>query len=290
MILESLLMVTILATDLDVTATAYNDHLGYEVTQVGVMHKACAEQMGNASMEGRAFMHMRPPQGERNVILRFIEGASANYKPMLSSGWNAVELLAQDPDLLRDQMIGSRFAVVGEPAYLTAAKKILAMQASGPSGELLYLTKMLDPKSSLLKPTAPKSPVGNTFILVAGSSDLQATRIFLDETFGNLVTNSVPFKIDVLAKARGDDADTRYPIMMMKFSGPFGFEFDEYGKAPVTTQVPGGIMLVSASVDTHSGTDLSWEHNSSISSCLGIQGRSRLVRFPSGALLEVVDP
>ena len=291
MILESLLMVSVLAVDLDVTAIAYRDHLGYEVKQTGVIQKTCAVQMGDASLAGRAFMNMRPPKGEREVILRFIEGASEAYKPMLSPGWSAVELLAQDPNTLSHQMSNSAFTVVGEPAYLTAAKKILAMQTSGPSGELLYLTKMFEPESSLLKPTAPQSPIGNTFIMVAGSSDLKATRIFLEDTFGNLVTNPVPFKIDVLAKARGDSSDTRYPIMMLKFSGPFGFEFDEYGKERETTKVPGGVILVSASIDALTSIDSSPQANDSVtSSCAGLKGRSSLIRFPSGALLEVVVP
>lgn len=289
MILESLLMVSVLAVDLDVTAIAYRDHLGYEVKQTGVIQKTCAVQMGDASLAGRAFMNMRPPKGEREVILRFIEGASEAYKPMLSPGWSAVELLAQDPNTLSHQMSNSAFTVVGEPAYLTAAKKILAMQASGPSGELLYLTKMFEPESSLLKPTAPQSPIGNTFIMVAGSSDLKATRIFLEDTFGNLVTNPVPFKIDVLAKARGDSSDTRYPIMMLKFSGPFGFEFDQYGKELDREKIDGGIILVSSSVDDFNNITTSWERNSVESSCPGIDGKSGLVRFPSGALLEVIS-
>lgn len=92
----------------------------------------------------------------------------------------------------------------------------------------------------------------------------------------------------VLAEARGDSSDTRYPIMMMKFSGPFGFEFDEYGNASERAQAPGGIILVSASVDSLTSIDSSGQYNGTVSTCVGIQGRSSLVRFPSGALLEVV--
>jgi hypothetical protein len=289
MILESLLMVTVLAVDLESTATAYSDYLGYEVLQAGVIPKACAEQMGDPSLAGRGYMNMSPPKGEREVILRFVEGASVSYKPMLSTGWSAFELLAQNPDSLRGQMSTGPFRVVGEPAYLTSAEKIYAMQALGPSGELLYLTHMLDPASSLLKPEAPKSAIGNTFIMVAGSSDLLATRLFLEKTFENFVTNPVPFKIDVLSKARGDSSGTLYPIMMLKFSGPFGFEFDQYGKELDREEIDGGIILVSASVDDFTNIGKSWERDPVDSSCPGIEGKSSLVRFPSGALLEVVS-
>jgi hypothetical protein len=103
------------------------------------------------------------------------------------------------------------------------------------------------------------------------------------------VTNPVPFKIDVLAKARGDSSDTRYPIMMLKFSGPFGFEFDEYRKSSDRPQGPGGIILVSASVDTLTSINSSRQFDT-VSSCPGIQGRSSLIQLPSGALLEVVAP
>jgi hypothetical protein len=291
MVLQSLLMVTVLVVDLDATIAAYNDYLGYEVAQTGVIQGACAEQMGDLSLTGRTFVNMALPEGENEVLLRFIEGASVAYKPMLAAGWSAIELLAQDPVALRNQMYKSAFSVVGEPAYLTAAKKILAMQASGPSGELLYFTKMLEPESSLLKPAAPKSPVGNTFIMVAGSRDLMATRLFLEENFKNFITNPIPFKIAVLATAREDASDTRYPIMMIKFSGPFGFEFDEYGKELDTTKVAGGIILVSASVDALTSIDSSPQINESLTSrCPGLKGRSSLVRFPSGALLEVMGP
>jgi|TARA_B110000116_G_scaffold11296_1_gene9188 hypothetical protein len=289
MILESLLMVTVLAMDLESTAAAYSDYLGYEVLHAGVIQKACAEQMGDPSLADRDYINMSPPKGEKQVILRFVQGASASYKPMLSSGWSAIELLAQNPDSLRDQMITSPFRVVGEPAYLTAAEKIYAMQALGPSGELLYLTQMLDPASSLLKPVTPKAAIGNTFIMVAGSPDLSVTRLFLEKTFENFVTNPVPFKIDVLSKARGDRSDTRYPIMMMKFSGPFGFEFDQYGKELDREKIDGGIILVSSSVDDFNNITTSWERNSVESSCPGIDGKSGLVRFPSGALLEVIS-
>jgi|TARA_B110000967_G_scaffold198847_1_gene232462 hypothetical protein len=283
-------MVTLLAADLDITAAAYGDYLGYEVVQTGIITETCAGQMGNPSMMGRGYINMSPPKGELNVVLRFIEGSSASYEPMQTAGWNAVELLAQDPDVLRSQMDGSPFKVIGVPAYLTAAKKIYAMQVQGPSGELLYLTHMLDPQSSLLKPEASKAPIGNTFIMVLGSSDLSETRLFVEGVFGNTLTDPLPFKIDVLAKARGETQDTLYPIMMMKFSGPFGFEFDQYGKGVDKQQSTGGIILVSASVDSLNSTITSLDGTPATSSCPGIQGQSELVSFPSGALLELVAP
>ena len=77
--------------------------------------------------------------------------------------------------------------------------------------------------------------------------------------------------------------------MIMKFSGPFGFEFDQYGKELDREKIDGGIILVSSSVDDFNNITTSWERNSVESSCPGIDGKSGLVRFPSGALLEVIS-
>ena len=54
MILQSLLMVTLLAADLDITAAAYGDYLGYEVVQTGIITETCAGQRVVLQMFSRA--------------------------------------------------------------------------------------------------------------------------------------------------------------------------------------------------------------------------------------------
>ena len=290
MILETLMMVTLLATDLKETAKAYNDHFGYRTISSGIINHLCAKQSGYESMDGQNFIIMRPPEGAPEVMLRFIEGGNPAYQPMLTSGWNAIELLARDPDNLSKNMTGGAFEVIGPPAYLTNAKNILAMQVTGPSNELVYLTHMHDPSLSLLKPQIPASAVGNTFIVVHGSNKLENHQQFLQKTFKNLLTDPVRFKIDILAKARGDSRNTRYPIMLMKFAGPFGFEFDQYKTALPTKTIDGGIVLVSASVDSFDKANVDWLRGPTQSKCVGLSGHTGLVQFPSGAKLEVLSP
>ncbi|MAA54842.1 MAG: hypothetical protein CMK43_06665 [Porticoccaceae bacterium] len=290
MILETLVMVTLLATDLKETAEAYHDHFGYRTISSGIINYLCAKQSGYESMDGQNFIIMRPPEGSPQVMIRFIEGGDPAYQPMLTSGWNAIELLARDPDKLSKNMVGRAFEVIGPPAYLTNAKNILAMQVTGPSNELVYLTHMHDPSLSLLKPQSPASAVGNTFIVVHGSNNLENHQQFLQKTFKNILTDPVRFKIDILAKARGDSRDTRYPIMLVKFAGPFGLEFDQYQTALPTKAVSGGIVLVSASVDSIDKANVDWIREPTQSRCVGLSGKTGLLQFPSGAKLEVLSP
>ena len=119
MILKTLVMVTLLATDLKETTKAYHDHLGYGTVSSGTIDPLCAEQSGHETMGGKNYIIMRPPAGEPEVMLRFVEGANPAYKPMLSSGWNAIELLARDPDRLDKKLIDSPFKVIGPPNFLT---------------------------------------------------------------------------------------------------------------------------------------------------------------------------
>ena len=290
MILKTLVMVTLLATDLKETARAYHDHFGYRILSSGKIDSLCAEQSGYESMDGQNYIIMLPPQGEPEVMLRFVKGAKPGYKPMLTSGWNAIELLARDPERLSEDLIHSAFEIIGPPTYLTNAKNIRAMQVTGPSNEVIYLTRMIDPSKSLLKPLTPASKVGSTFIVVHGSNSLETHQQFIGKTFKNLLTDPIRFKIDILAKARGDSPDTRYPIMLLKFAGPYGLEFDQYNTASSTSAIDGGVVLVSASVDSFEAANIDWLRKPAQSNCTGLNGKTGLLEFPSGAKLEVITP
>ncbi len=77
--------------------------------------------------------------------------------------------------------------------------------------------------------------------------------------------------------------------MMMKMSGPFGFEFDEYASEVEITDASGGIELVSVSADTLAG-EYDWSQHPKESKCSGLSGYSGLLEFPSGANLQVLAP
>ena len=282
-------MITILVADLNVTEATYTEQLGYQVVERGIIGAECAHQMGDENFTNRSYLTLRPPVDEPQVVLRFLTGSDAAYQPMQKPGWNAVEILVRDPEMLITELDENLFRLIGPPAYLTPAENILAAQVLGPSGEVLYFTHMKEPELSLLKPKPAVNPVGGTFIMVMGVQDLEETNDFVNSNFKNRLVGPFPFKIDILAKYRGDDPQTRYPIMMMKMSGPFGFEFDEYASEVEISNVSGGIELVSVSADTLAG-EYDWSEFPKESKCSGLSGYSGLLEFPSGANLQVLAP
>ena len=282
-------MITILVADLNVTEATYTEQLGYQVVERGIIGAECAHQMGDENFTNRSYLTLRPPVDEPQVVLRFLTGSDAAYQPMQKPGWNAVEILVRDPEMLITELDENLFRLIGPPAYLTPAENILAAQVLGPSGEVLYFTHMKEPELSLLKPKPAVNPVGGTFIMVMGVQDLEETNDFVNSNFKNRLVGPFPFKIDILAKYRGDDPQTRYPIMMMKMSGPFGFEFDEYASEVEVSNVSGGIELVSVSADTLAG-EYDWSEFPKESQCSGLSGYSGLLEFPSGANLQVLAP
>ena len=282
-------MITILVADLNVTEATYTEQLGYQVVERGIIGTECAHQMGDENFTNRSYLTLRPPEDEPQVVLRFLTGSDAAYRPMQKPGWNAVEILVKDPERLITKLDENLFRLIGPPAYLTSAENILAAQVLGPSGEVLYLTHMKEPELSLLKPKPAINTVGGTFIMVMGVQDLEETNNFVNSNFKHRLVGPFPFKIDILAKYRGDHPETRYPIMMMKMSGPFGFEFDEYVSEVEASNVSGGVELVSVSAETLAG-EYDWSKFPKESKCSGLSGYSGLLEFPSGANLQVLAP
>ena len=76
--------------------------------------------------------------------------------------------------------------------------------------------------------------------------------------------------------------------MLLKFAGPYGLEFDQYQTASSASAIDGGVVLVSASVDSFETSDIDWLRKPSQSNCDGLDGETGLLEFPSGAKLEVI--
>ena len=70
--LKSILMVTMLVTNLNVTEEAYEDYLGYQVVEEGTVDELLASVWGTQEMVGQSYLIMKPESGAE-VYLRFIE-------------------------------------------------------------------------------------------------------------------------------------------------------------------------------------------------------------------------
>ena len=250
--LKSILMVWVLAQNPALTQEAYEDYLGYRSVDAGVMSAELAAAIDRPELADRRFVTMMPRSGPQ-VGLRLVEGDTSGYVPMKRVGWSAIELLVKDPEQLESELPGSAFRHLQGPDFLTEQKNILAMQVTGPNQELLYLTHMIDPTKSFLRPQPSPEPVGHTFIMVMGSPDLEASLAFWRRYFDNGIVGPIPYRIGVLSDAYDLPGETLHPLALVSMSAGYGIEIDQYPDEATAVPAPegerGGVILVSLSVD-----------------------------------------
>ncbi len=286
--LKSILMVWVLAQNLGLTQEAYEDYLDYRSVDEGVMSAELAAAIDRPELADRRYVTMMPRSGPQ-VGLRLVEGDASGYVPMKRVGWSAIELLVKDPEQLEAELAGSAFRHFQGPDFLTEQKNILAMQVIGPNQELFYLTHMIDPSKSFLQPQPSPEPVGQTFIMVMGSPDLEASLSFWQRYFDNSVVGPIPYRIGVLSDAYDLPGETLHPLALVSMSDGYGIEIDQYPDGATAVPAPegerGGVILVSLSADPQGlKTPLPWRL--AYTSAAGVV-EGGVVTLPSGAPIEI---
>lgn len=252
--LKSIVIVTLLVTSVTRSEQTYERDLGYLTVDEGRVAPALAEAWDAPAAAGRPFVLMRP-DSDSEVYLRFIEAPEkGNYVPMRTLGWNAVELQAEDPDSLVNEVSAEDFELIGPPAYLTDQENIRAAQMLGPHRELLYFTHVLDPTLSRFRIGTAQSRVDRVFIMVLGTADLGATSSFYQDVLGMTVAGPFPYRVSVLSRAWNLPEDTLHDLSIVQLEEAFLIEIDAYpAAAPLRSDsglgLPYGPAIVSFRVD-----------------------------------------
>jgi catechol 2,3-dioxygenase-like lactoylglutathione lyase family enzyme len=253
--LTAILAVTLSVPDLPAMEQAYAEWLGYRTVERGLVSREIAQGWGAPLAEGRRFVLMQPASGEP-AYLRLVQSpATPGYAVMKTHGWNANEILVEDPDALAAKFAsaGSPFRVVGPPRPLGTNPKIRAMQAIGPAGELSYFTRLPPEGGSVFVKASARSFVDRTFIIVLGGPSMADMRRFYEDTLGIPVSDPVPARINVIQDAWGLPREYETPLAIVKFSTAFVIELDEYPAAARPRprregDLPPGIALVTFTV------------------------------------------
>jgi catechol 2,3-dioxygenase-like lactoylglutathione lyase family enzyme len=171
---------------------------------------------------------------------------------MKTLGWNATEILVEDPAQLEPQLEGSAFRVIGPPAPLEINPAVVAMQALGPAGELLYFTRMPAGKSRFGLGSAT-SFVDRIFIVVVGVRDVRRTLDFYATTFGLPVTEPAPSRVRILAEAWDLPPEQPFLLGIARLPDRFLVEVDQYpagagARAAAEGELPAGMAMVSFAV------------------------------------------
>lgn len=253
--LKLILIITLTAPDLAAVDHAYTQSLGYEIVERGRISEDLALAWGAKAEKGRDYLLMRPASKEP-VYLRFVQSKPVDgYAAMKTFGWNAIEMLAQDPDELARRLRASPsgFRIVGEPRPLGPNSPIRAMQVVGPAEEVLYLTHPGGAAAASLGTAA--SFVDRPFIVILGGADLPAIQHFYNENFGTPIGKLTTTRITVLNKAYGLDIETTHPLGMARISPRFSLELDGYPAAATPRahprgSLPPGIAVVGFEVES----------------------------------------
>ncbi len=285
--------VTIIANDLSETENAYRKYFDYQTAHRSTVSEETAALWGAPAMAGKPVLVMQPASGD-DFFLRFIESTPVvDYTPLTTAGWNATELLVQDPDTLAEQLQNSPFSIIGMPRDLSSDGHVRAMQVQGPSGEVIYLTRISGKRVNMY--SSAQSKVDRAFILTIGTNNFDDTIEFYGERFDHNVLSFGKTTIRVISKAMQLDAETLYPMKIAQIGNRQNIEIEGYpiaarNKPSHADEIPPGMSLVTFEVSSLEALALDWQHppqriddeiyqNALVATCIG----------PAGEWLEFIQ-
>jgi catechol 2,3-dioxygenase-like lactoylglutathione lyase family enzyme len=292
--LKLILIITLGVPDVSAMEQAYSGWLGYTAAAHGTVDPALAAVWAAPAMAGRPFVLMQP-ESKENVYLRFVQVAPApGYVPMKTFGWNAIEIMVQDPDALATRLgkAGTPFQIIGPPRPLGPSSPIRAMQVVGPAQEVLYLTRV--PPGADGRPSA-RTFVDRPFIMIVGGPQLEVLRDFYGSQLGATLGPVAQARMTVLNKAHGFDIETTHPLAVARLSPQYSIEMDGYPQTASARptragELPPAIASVSFEVDSLDGVKTPLLAPSRAIKSQPYAGRRvAMVRGAAGELIELVE-
>lgn len=240
-LLRHVAIVTHCVPDLDAAIDAWTRFLGYRLTARGVLGESQCAAWAAPAATGHDYALLQPASGQPTWI-RFIESPGrGGYGPPMTRGWNATELLVKDVDALATRLRASPFRILGGPDDLYPRPRApRAMQVIGPSGELVYFTRLL-PGGSRYGLHGAQSEVDRVFIVTVGGLSSDAMHDFYGGTLGLRILDRAPFINPIVAHGCGVPPDTIIPTSIARIPGrSFLLEMDEYPAMVQPRQRPAG--------------------------------------------------
>lgn len=292
--LTAIIAVTLTVPDLAAVERAYGDYLGYRVVERGRLAAELAGTWGTPTLAGREFVLMQPASGAPVYLRAVTQESPPGFAAMRTHGWNSNEILVEDTHAVHERLKDSTFRIIGEPKGLSMNPEIIAMQALGPAGELVYLTR-IPPGKSMFNLGSAQSFVDRTFIVVLGGPDMEAMRRFYADRLGMPVTAAMDTTISVLSKAWELPPDHPFKLAIVQFPENFLIELDEYPPAATPRpqragELPPGMAMVSFAVASLDGLQLDYVAPPRTIAAAPYGGRRvAVVRGAAGEYLELVE-
>lgn len=295
--IQRIKIATVVTEDVSYSKKLYSEWLDYKIVEEGSISVALANSWGTPKTVGKSYALLQPESGD-DVYLRLIEGSPAeDYKAMTTYGWNAIEIIVEDPELVYEKLRKSAFEHIGGPAFLVdGLSTIQAVQYKGPSEEVFYFTtdKGDRTKSSLL---TPRSAIDRPFIMVLAGGDSKKLTDFYVNTFGAAKAFSIQTPIDLIAKAQGLALDYDFELSLIRL-GAFSnaIEIDGYPTSASFRSRPLGELAPGVSITTFTVRDLDLiDAKLFIASPMSPKGeaykgnRTATIKGLAGELIELIE-
>jgi catechol 2,3-dioxygenase-like lactoylglutathione lyase family enzyme len=285
---------TLTVADPVATAARYGQWLDYAVVEQGPVDPLLAASWGAPASADRQMVVCRPASGAE-VFLRFVQGdPPADYRPLRTFGWAALEICVSDTLAVAERMAASPFEVIGPPRALDGMPEIFPMQVRGPDDEIVYLTQIRSQPQGVRLAQA-QGLIDRLFILVLASADLAATRAWFADRLGLTVHEEVALRYTMISKAFDLPQDTKHRIATAGHEIDTFLEIDQYPKGATARpcwrdRLPPGVAvatLLHPDLDTVAAPFVSPPRVREGA----IYGGRRygVVRTPDGALVELVE-
>lgn len=289
-LLKKIKMATIGVSDLAAIKAQYKKWLHYNVIDEGRVPDKLAQSWGCQNSANKKYIMMQPQSGEE-VFIRAVEITPVpNYRALTTWGWNAIEIIVENPATLFAKLCQSSFQILGKPAPLNNYPSIHAMQIQGSEQDVLYLTAETDSTKESLLPS-PLSPTGRIFIMVLAGPDINILQDWYAATFqlDKRKINNSP--VELINRAQGISLNSERPITTMRLEEHGNLiELDGYGKntnkRPQTAgEIPPGIAITSMLVDNldNINSPFIMEPTSAYGS------RTATILGPVGELIELIE-
>jgi catechol 2,3-dioxygenase-like lactoylglutathione lyase family enzyme len=292
--LGPIVVATVLVPDLDEATRWYTGWLGYEAWGEGAVGESLADAWRAPRAAGSRYRLLAPGRHRPGGVRLVEREVSLAESPLLAAGWRSLEFAVADVLELRRRLDGSPFPIVGEPTPLETNPSIVAMQATGPGREMLYLTQTSDDTAFEL-PEATRL-VDKMFIAVLSAGDIERSQEFYASTFGAVGhLGATPVALEAVNRELGFPIDRPHPISALQLAGRSLIEIDQHpdelrGERPPDDDLPPGLSIVSFEHDDLASIgELLLAEPQAREEAPYLGRRAALARGPDGELIELVE-
>lgn len=271
----------------------WRDALDMIVADVDAVPEALARAWGCTAAAGARMATLLPRSGAR-CAYRLVESPKvADYRPLRSHGWAALEICVADVWSLHET-VKTPFEVIGAPKLVEGFDNFIPMQVVGKAGEVLYLNQVLRSMSDLDLPQAG-CRVDRIFIAILAAQDAPATLDFYTRTIGFEAGQTWTITYSVINQAFALDDGYKTAMTMTKIGRTPGIEIDQYppaatGRPVVAGHLPPGVALVSFLVESLDAIDVEWIAPPARHQAAPYWGRrAATVIGPSGERIELIE-